>query len=126
MPALIEQFRADSDSLERAYPVAISSVRIARFEKFYADEQAMLEAIDFDELSHEDKIDYLLLKNRSDHRPASARPAEETDRRDAAAAPLRGNHRVSDGRHASDEKAGCGERCRRANRDGQADRSDSI
>jgi hypothetical protein len=63
MPALIEQFRADSDSLERAYPVAISSVRIARFEKFYADHQAMLEAIDFDELSHEDKIDYLLLNN---------------------------------------------------------------
>ena len=63
MPALIEQFRADSDSLERAYPVAISSVRTARFEKFYADYQAMLEAIDFDELSHEDKIDYLLLNN---------------------------------------------------------------
>jgi hypothetical protein len=63
MPALIDQFSADSDSLERAYPVAISPVRLARFQKFYADEQATLEAIDFDALSHDDKIDYLLLKN---------------------------------------------------------------
>jgi hypothetical protein len=63
MPGLIEQFTADSASLDRAYPVAISPVRLARFEKFYAEQQAMQAAIDFDALSQEDKIDYLLLKN---------------------------------------------------------------
>jgi hypothetical protein len=64
MPTLIEQFAADSASLDRAYPVIISSVRLARFEKFYTDEQATLGAIDFDALSQEDKVDYLLLRNR--------------------------------------------------------------
>ena len=63
MSQLIEQFSADSGSLERAYPVAISPVRIARFQKFYTDEQAMLETIDFDAIPHQDQVDYLLLKN---------------------------------------------------------------
>lgn len=64
LPALIERFTADSRSLDRAYVVEISPVRIARFEKFYAAQQEALAAIDFDALSHDDKIDYLLLKNR--------------------------------------------------------------
>ncbi len=64
MPALIEQFTADSMALNRTYLVAISPVRIERLEKFYAERQAMLAAMNFDALSQEDKIDYLLLKNR--------------------------------------------------------------
>jgi len=63
MPAFIEQFTADSASLSRTYEVAISPSRIARFEKFYADSRAALDVMDFDVLSKEDKIDYLLLKN---------------------------------------------------------------
>jgi hypothetical protein len=38
---------------------------MARFEKFYNDTLAVLGAIDFDALSHEDQIDYLLQKNRA-------------------------------------------------------------
>lgn len=64
MPAMIEQFTADSRSLERSYSVNISAAHIQRFEKFYADTQPTLAAIKFDSLSHEDQIDYLLLKNR--------------------------------------------------------------
>jgi uncharacterized protein (DUF885 family) len=64
MPAVIEQFTADSMALDRTYSVAISPVRMERFEKFYAEEQAMLAAMNFDALSQEDKIDYLLLQNR--------------------------------------------------------------
>jgi uncharacterized protein (DUF885 family) len=64
MPAVIEQFTADSMALDGTYPVAISPVRMARFEKFYAEEQATLAAMNFDALSQEDKIDYLLLQNR--------------------------------------------------------------
>ncbi len=64
MPALIEQFTADSRSLDRTYPLAISHARMARFEKFDTDELALLAAMNFDSLAESDKVDYLLLKNR--------------------------------------------------------------
>jgi hypothetical protein len=64
MPRRIEQFAADRMSLSRIYPVAIASSRMVRFQKFYDDELAMLASINFDKLSEDDQIDYLLLKNR--------------------------------------------------------------
>ena len=64
MPSVIEQFTADRMSLSRAYPLTVSPSHVARFEKFYGNELARLGAIDFNSLSHEDKVDYLLLKNR--------------------------------------------------------------
>jgi hypothetical protein len=64
MPQFIEQYTADSNSLRETYTVLISPLRMARFEKFYNDELAVLAAMDFDSLSQEDKVDYLLLKNR--------------------------------------------------------------
>ena len=63
MPALIEQFTANFMSLDLTYSVAISPARLARLEKFYADTQAQLAAIDFDALSQEDKSILYLLKN---------------------------------------------------------------
>jgi hypothetical protein len=63
MPAVIEKFAADSMSLERVYSIGISHAYFARFEKFYNDELAVLTSINFDELSKEDRIDYLLLKS---------------------------------------------------------------
>ena len=51
-------------SLNRIYPVGIAPARMARFQKFYDDELAMLAAMNFDKLSQDDQIDYLLLKNR--------------------------------------------------------------
>jgi hypothetical protein len=64
MPTIIEQFTADTISLNRTYSVEISPVRIARFERFYSDELAMLQKMNFDAFSEDDKVDYLLLKNR--------------------------------------------------------------
>ncbi len=64
MPSVIEQFTADRMALARTYPLIISPAHVARFEKFYHDELAMLGTIDFNSLSQEDKVDYLLLKNR--------------------------------------------------------------
>ena len=64
MPSVIEQFTADRRSLARAYPLAISPSHAARFEKFYRDELSVLAAMDFESFSQEDKVDYLLLKNR--------------------------------------------------------------
>lgn len=65
MPAVIEQARADEMSLDRTYTVDISPIRIARMEKFYNDQLAMLTAMDFNQLSEDDRVDYLLLKNRA-------------------------------------------------------------
>ncbi|HTB98250.1 MAG TPA: DUF885 family protein [Terracidiphilus sp.] len=63
MPAVIEQFTADERALDRTYSAAVSPVCVARFEKFYADTQNSLAEIHFDTLSHEDQVDYLLLKS---------------------------------------------------------------
>jgi hypothetical protein len=62
LPQIIEQYTADRKSLNATYTVHISPVRIARFEKFYNDELALLTALDFPSLTQEDKVDYLLLK----------------------------------------------------------------
>ena len=64
MPQVIEQFTADRMSLNHIYPVFIAPVRMARFERFDNDKLAMLAAINFDTLSEDDQIDYLLLKTR--------------------------------------------------------------
>ena len=64
MPSLIEQFTADSGSLERTYSLSLSHSGMERFEKFDNDELALLAGMNFDALPEPDKIDYLLLKNR--------------------------------------------------------------
>jgi hypothetical protein len=64
MPALIEQFTADRNALAATYTVRVSHTRLERLKKFLIDEQVVLLAIDFDSLSEQDKLDYLLLKNR--------------------------------------------------------------
>jgi hypothetical protein len=64
MPAIIETFTADEMSLDRVYPLRLSDAHAARFEQFYSDELGTLKAIDFGALSHEDKVDYLLLKHQ--------------------------------------------------------------
>ena len=63
LPAIIEQFSADRMSLQRTYALDISPVRAERFTRFYADELSQLASLDFDRLSHDDQVDYLLLKN---------------------------------------------------------------
>jgi uncharacterized protein (DUF885 family) len=64
MPEIIEQYTANRRSLSQTYPVEISPAHIARMEKFYKNELAMLAAMDFKALSHEDQIDYMLLKHK--------------------------------------------------------------
>jgi uncharacterized protein (DUF885 family) len=63
MPVVIENFAADRLSLSRTYSIPISHAHFERFEKFYDDELGVLAAINFDQLSQPDRIDYLLLKN---------------------------------------------------------------
>jgi uncharacterized protein (DUF885 family) len=63
MSAIIQQYSADNMALQRTYALDLSNSHMHRFTKFYADELASLDGIDFDRLSHQDQIDYLLLHN---------------------------------------------------------------
>jgi uncharacterized protein (DUF885 family) len=60
---MIEQYSADSQSLERAYPIRLSETRRKRFDRFYTERQAALSKVDFDRLSEDGRIDYLLFRN---------------------------------------------------------------
>jgi uncharacterized protein (DUF885 family) len=64
MPALIEQYSADLESIEGTYVVRTSAVRSARLVRFDNEKLAMLEKLDFDAMTQEDKVDYLLLRNK--------------------------------------------------------------
>ena len=56
----IEIYTVDRSSLNRSYPVAISPARRERFRKFYSEWLASLEKLDFDSMSQDGKIDYIL------------------------------------------------------------------
>ncbi len=64
MRTVVEQFTADRASLGRVYTLQMSRRRSARFEAFYNDELAKLKTLNFDAMSQEDRVDYVLLKNR--------------------------------------------------------------
>ena len=121
MPAIIQHFSADERSLDRTYPISISPVRIARFEKFYADTQARLTEIDFDSLSHEDQIDYLLLKNLVTSNQHQLAIKKKQIDRDAVLAALREDDRRLHGNRAVDAAPGRREGCGGPFRDGEAD-----
>ena len=67
MRAAIERYTADRGSLTRSYPVAISPARRARFKKFYEEWLGSLKALDFDSMSQDGKIDYLLFQNHLEY-----------------------------------------------------------
>ena len=67
MRPLIERYTVDRGSLTRSYPASISSARQARFRQFYTDWLAQLQKLNFDSMSQEGKVDYLLLKNHLEY-----------------------------------------------------------
>src|ERR1044072_1637605 len=66
MRSAIERYTLDRGSLARTYPVQSSSSRRDRFKKFYEEWLASLKSLDFDAMSQDGKIDYLLFKNHLD------------------------------------------------------------
>ncbi len=64
---VIERYVADRGGLARVYPVELSTARQARFKQFYADWLAQLGKLNFDTLSADGKVDYVLFKNHLDH-----------------------------------------------------------
>jgi uncharacterized protein (DUF885 family) len=67
MRSAIERYTVDRGSLTRSYPVAVSPARRERFKKFYEEWLASLQTLDFDSMSQDGKIDYLLFKNHLEY-----------------------------------------------------------
>jgi uncharacterized protein (DUF885 family) len=63
----IERYTVDRGSLTRSYPVAVSSARRERFKKFYTEWLSSLQKLNFDTMSQDGKIDYLLFKNHLEY-----------------------------------------------------------
>jgi uncharacterized protein (DUF885 family) len=63
MRAIIEYYVVDRGSLQRSFPVSISPARAERFRKFYSDALERMQKLNFDSMSQEGKVDYILLKN---------------------------------------------------------------
>ena len=67
MRPIIEYYVADRASLQRSYPVASSPARRERFRKFYSDALERIQKLDFDSMSQEGKVDYILFRSHLEH-----------------------------------------------------------
>ena len=67
MRSAIERYTVDRGSLTRSYPVSVSPWRRERFKRFYNEWLASLRSLDFDSMSQDGKIDYLLFKNHLEY-----------------------------------------------------------
>ena len=67
MRAPIERYVADRGSLARFYTVEASPTRHARLKQFYSDWLTTLAKLNFDSMSQDGRVDYLLFKNHLDH-----------------------------------------------------------
>src|ERR1041384_7688777 len=67
MRAAIERYTVDRGSLQRSYPVAVSRSRRERFKKFYEEWLNSLQSQNFDAMSQDGKIDYILFKNHLEY-----------------------------------------------------------
>src|SRR5262245_22587734 len=62
MRPVIERYVADHGSLSRSYPVESSPTRLERFKQFYSDWLALIGKMNFDAMSQDGKVDYVLFK----------------------------------------------------------------
>ena len=67
MRSAIERYTVDRGSLTRSYPVAVSQARRDRFKKFYTEWLNSLHSLDFDSMSQDGKVDYILFKNHLEY-----------------------------------------------------------
>ncbi len=82
---LVERFQADADGLRRFYTVPASDLRLARFRGFHEAWLARLEAMDYEALGVEGRIDWHLLRA---HLRQELALLARTERRNAEMAPL--------------------------------------
>jgi uncharacterized protein (DUF885 family) len=67
MRALIEYYIADRNSLQRTFFVNNSPARRERFRKFYSDALQRIQKLNFDAMSQEGKVDYILFRSHLEH-----------------------------------------------------------
>jgi hypothetical protein len=67
MRSSIERYTVDRGTLTRSFPVAQSRARRDRFKKFYHNWLVSLLSQDFDTMSQDGKIDYILFKNHLEY-----------------------------------------------------------
>lgn len=85
MRPIIEYYVVDRGSLQRSFPVAGSPARRERFRKFYGDALERIKALNFDSMSQEGKVDYLLFRNHLEH---ELRQLDIEEKQQAELAPL--------------------------------------
>ena len=64
---VIERYQEDFGILNRFYSAPMSPNRSARFKQLYSDNLSLLAKLDFDKLSHDEQVDYILFKNYLEH-----------------------------------------------------------
>src|SRR5205809_3903192 len=67
MRPIIEYFVADRGSLQRSFFVNNSPARRERFRKFYQDALDRIQKLNFDTMSQEGKVDYILFRTELEH-----------------------------------------------------------
>ncbi len=67
MHGVIERYIVDRGSLARFFGVEASTSRRARMKQFYNDWLATISKLNFDSMSQDGRIDYILFKNHLDH-----------------------------------------------------------
>src|SRR5689334_16778205 len=67
MRPIIEYYLADRGSLQRSFFVNNSPARRERFRKFYQDALDRIQKLNFDTMSEEGKVDYILFRNHLEH-----------------------------------------------------------
>lgn len=82
---IIKRFTADRGSLTRFYSAPYSPVKRGRFKQFYTEWLDALRQIDFDKLSQQEKVDYVLFKIQLDY---ELRQLDIEERRFAEMEPL--------------------------------------
>lgn len=85
MRELIESYNTDRGNLSRTYADALAPTRRLRFKQFLEQWRDRLSKINFDSLSQDDRIDYLLFKNHLDH---ELRQSDEQTKQLAESQPL--------------------------------------
>jgi phosphoribosylpyrophosphate synthetase len=67
MVALIDEYTADARSVDRFYAIGLSPTRLDRQDALAATWRERLDAVDFDALGRDGRVDWLLLSNALEH-----------------------------------------------------------
>lgn len=67
MSNMIESYSTDRGNLSRTYPDVLTPSRRARFRQFYEQWRDSLSKLDFNAMSPDERIDYVLFKNHLNH-----------------------------------------------------------